>query len=42
MLHKYRNNTKKTWSILNKVIRKQNDKSSSKRVQSPNNIKRVQ
>ena len=28
MLHKYRNNTKKTWSILNKVIRKQNDKSS--------------
>ena len=28
MLHKYRNNTKKTWYILNKVIRKQNDKSS--------------
>ena len=28
MLHKYRNNTKKTWSILNKVIGKQNDKSS--------------
>ena len=28
MLHKYRNNTKKTWSISNKVIRKQNDKSS--------------